>query len=230
MSEQKDGKSKIRKLAVLALIIGGVVSAFYFTPLNFSHFTPTNVKNFILGFGIYAPIVFLTIYILRSVLLFMPVFVVSLASGLAFGALWGWLLNVTGATLGATASFLFARYFGGEFLQMIPGMRSGTLEKFSEKVAEKGFLVVLPMRLIGIPPFDVVNYGCGLSKVKLKDYIAASFLGMLPGGFFTTYLGSSLENPLSAKFFIALAAFFLLMFVPYFYKKFKKTKSKEISQ
>ena len=206
------------------MVAVSVVAIFRFTSLDIADFTPTNVKNFILGFGIYAPLVFLTIYTLRSVLLFMPVLVVSLASGLAFGPFWGWLLNVTGATIGASASFMFARYFGAGFISMIPGMRSGSFDKLSDKMAEKGFLVVLPMRLVGIPPFDVVNYGCGLSKVKFRDYVAASFLGMLPGGFFTTYLGSNLENPLSPKFVVALAAFILLMFVPAVYKKFKKTK------
>jgi len=226
VSERSAKKKNLLKLLFLGIIVIVVVTVFRFTSLDISDFTPTNVKSFILGFGIYAPIVFLSIYTLRSVLLFMPVFVVSLASGLTFGPLWGWLLNVTGATIGASASFLVARYFGAGFLAMIPGLQSGAFDKLSDKIAEKGFLVVLPMRLVGIPPFDVLNYGCGLSKVKFRDYVAASFLGMLPGGFFTTYLGSNLENPLSPKFVVALAAFILLMFVPAVYKKFRKAKEK----
>ena len=224
MSKRPVKKKNLLKLLLLGMVAIGVVAIFRFTSLDVSDFTPTNVKKFILGFGIYAPAVFLTIYTLRSVLLFMPVFVVSLASGLTFGPLWGWLLNVTGATMGACASFFVARYFGAGFLAMIPGLQSGSFDKFSDKIAAKGFLVVLPMRLVGIPPFDVLNYGCGLSKVKFRDYVAASFLGMLPGGFFTTYLGSSLENPLSLKFVVALVAFILLMFVPAVYKKFRKAK------
>lgn len=221
---------QLRKLGILVLIVFLVFAVFQFTPLETSDFTPENIKNFILGFGILSPLVFLFLYGLRGVLIIIPVLVMSLTSGLAFGIWWGWLLNVTGATLNASVSFLLVRFFGRDVIDMIPFFKSGKLKSFDDKAEEHGFKVIFFMRLIPLFQYDAVNFGGGLSKIKFRDFVLGSFVGMIPGGFITNFLGSSLENWKSPKFIIAVAAFILLMFVPFFYKKFKKTKSDETVQ
>ncbi len=208
------------KLGILAGIILIIISVFYFTPLERSDFTPEQIRNFILGFGALAPIVYITIYGLRGVIMIIPVLVMSLTGGLVFGIWWGWILNVTGATLGACLSFITARFFGRSAIENLPFFK-GKLKSFDEKAEEHGFKVILFMRLVPLFQYDAVNFGSGLSKIKFKDYALASFIGMLPGGFITNFLGSSLENWKSPKFFIAIGAFLLLMFIPAIYKKFK---------
>lgn len=215
-------QNHIKKLGILAAVIVAIVSIFQFTSLDISNFTRTNVKNFILGFGIYAPILYLILYTLRSVILVLPVGIMSAAGGLAFGIWWGWLLNVFGATLGSCVAFWVARFFGRGFIESIPFFKSGKLKTLDDKAEVHGFKVVLFMRLIPHFQFDAVNFGSGLSKVKFRDYIIATPIGMIPGGFVLPYLGSSLENLKSPKFFIAVAAFILLMLVPFIYIKMKK--------
>lgn len=215
-------QNHIKKLGILAAVIVAIVSIFQFTSLDISDFKPGKIKEFILGFGVVAPVAFLFLYGLRGILPVIPVLVMSLAGGLAFGVWWGWLLNVFGATLNSCVSFLAARYFGRGFIESIPFFKSGKLKTFDDKAEVHGFKVVLFMRLIPLFQYDAVNFGSGLSKVKFRDYIIATPVGMIPGGFVLPFLGSRLENWKSPIFFIAIAGFILLMFVPFIYKKLKK--------
>lgn len=213
---------KFARLAGLLAFTLAIIAVFRFTSLDISNFTPTRIKEFIQGFGVLAPIVFIAIYASRSVILVIPVGIMSLVGGLAFGKWWGTLYILIGATGGACLAFLFARYFGRGFLESIKWLQQGRIKEFEEKAGEQGFKLILLVRLIPLFQYDAVNFGAGLSKIKFRDFAIASFIGMAPGGFIGATLGSSLENVVSVQFFVALGAFVLLMLVPLLYKRFKK--------
>ncbi len=227
--ENESKKNNWIKLLILIGIIAAIISIFKFTALKISDFTPANVKNFILQFGIWAPIVFILIYTLRGALLVIPVGVMSLAGGLAFGKWLGTLYILIGATLGASLSFIIARYFGRHFIESFSWLHKGRIKSFDEGIERNGFRMMLFFRLIPLFQYDAVNFGAGLSRIKFRDYVLASFIGMIPGGFINATLGSSLENILSVQFFAALGIFILLMFVPTFYKKIKKKRQSKIA-
>ena len=88
--------------------------------------------------------------------------------------------------------------------------------------------MMLFMRLIPLFQYDAVNFGSGLSKMKFRDFVLGSFIGMAPGGFINATLGSSLENIISVQFFAALGFFILLMFIPTIYKAIKKKMSGDV--
>ena len=210
---------------ILAGIVVAIVLTFRFTPLSISDFTPTNVKNFILKFGVWAPIMFIIIYALRGAVLVIPVGIMSLAGGLAFGKWLGTIYILLGATLGASLSFMIARYFGRQFIESFSWLHKGKIKQFDDGIEKNGFRMMLFMRLIPLFQYDAVNFGAGLSKIKFRDYVLASFIGMVPGGFINAMLGSSLENIISVQFFAAIGVFILLMFIPTIYKAIKKKKS-----
>ena len=219
-----NGKTKWKRFALLAGIIVAILLVFKFAPLSISDFTPTNVKNFILSFGFWAPIVFITVYTLRGTILVIPVGVMSLAGGLAFGKWLGTIYILIGATLGASLSFLIARYFGRKFIESFAWLHKGKIKSFDDGIEKNGFRMMLFMRLIPLFQYDAVNFGGGLSKVKFRDFFLATLIGMAPGGFINATLGSSLEKIISVQFFIALAVFILLMFIPTIYKAIKKRR------
>jgi uncharacterized membrane protein YdjX (TVP38/TMEM64 family) len=223
------GKGKWLKLLILAGIVIGIVLIFRFTPLSISDFTPTNVKNFILQFGVWAPIVFIVIYALRGAVLVIPVGVMSLAGGLAFGKWLGTIYILIGATLGASLSFMIARYFGRKFIESFSWLHQGKIKSFDEGIEKNGFRMMLFFRLIPLFQYDAVNFGAGLSKIRFRNYVLASIIGMAPGGFINAMLGSSLENIISIQFFAALGVFILLMFVPTIYKMIKKKRSRDVA-
>jgi uncharacterized membrane protein YdjX (TVP38/TMEM64 family) len=212
-----------KRLVALALLAVLIVALFEFTPLDVEQFTPTRIKEFILGFGSLAPIMFITIYAARAVVLVVPVGVMSLAGGLAFGKWWGTLLILVGATLGSCLSFAVARYFGRGFIESLEWLHRGRIKQFDDKAAENGFKLILFVRLVPLFQYDAVNFGGGLSKIRLRDFALASFIGMAPGGFINALLGSSLENIISVQFFAALGAFIMLAFIPLIYRRIKKS-------
>ncbi len=216
----------LKRLGLLAAIVLTVAAVFQFTPLSLKDFTPTNIKNFILGFGAWGPLVFIALYASRAVIMVIPVGIMSFAGGLAYGQWWGTLYILIGATLGSTLSFLVARYFGRNFIEQFEWLHKGKIKSFDRGSEKHGFKLILFMRLVPLFQYDAVNYGAGLSKMKLRHFVLGSFIGMAPGGFINAMLGSSLENVISVQFFVALGLFISLMFIPAIYKKVKKSRNR----
>ncbi|MEL6494042.1 MAG: TVP38/TMEM64 family protein [Cyanobacteria bacterium J06623_7] len=146
-----------------------------------------NALEWVDNLGAIAPIAFMLIYVVATVA-FLPGSVLTLGSGVLFGVVWGSLYVFIGATLGATLAFLVGRYLArGWISQKIAGN-----EKFSaidRAVGKEGFKIVLLTRLSPVFPFNLLNYGLGVTGVSLKDYVLAS-VGMIPGTVMYVYFGS----------------------------------------
>ncbi len=217
-----------KKLIILITAALTVVAVFRFTPLSIAQFTPAKIREFILGFGVFAPFIFMGIYAARAVVLVLPVGVMSLAGGLAFGKWIGTVYILIGATTGSCLSFLIARYFGRSFIESFQWLHKGRIKRFDEKTAEHGFKAILFMRLVPLFQYDAVNFGAGLSKMKFRDFALGSFIGMIPGGFINAYLGSSIEHVRSVTFIGALGAFVALMFIPLIYRRIRRAKGAQL--
>lgn len=137
--------------------------------------------------GIAGPIAFMLVYAFATVA-FLPGSVLTLSGGAIFGLLWGSIYVFIGATVGATLAFLVGRYFArGWISKKIEGN-----EKFAaidRAVGKEGLKIVFLTRLSPIFPFNLLNYGMGVTGVALKDYVLAS-VGMIPGTIMYVYFGS----------------------------------------
>jgi uncharacterized membrane protein YdjX (TVP38/TMEM64 family) len=139
------------------------------------------------GLGAIAPIAFILLYILVTVA-FIPASVVTLGAGVVFGVIKGSLLVFIGAMLGATAAFLVGRYLAQDWV----ARRTADRPKFQAidaAIAREGRKVIFLLRLSPLFPFNLLNYGLGLSQVSLKDYVLGT-LGIVPGTIMYVYLGS----------------------------------------
>lgn len=129
------------------------------------------------------------LYVLACVA-FLPGSVLTLGAGAAFGLWTGFLLVSAGSTLGACASFLVGRYFLRDWvskkLQAVP-----VFAAIAAAVGQEGGKVVFLTRLSPVLPFNLLNYGYGLTGVGLGEYALASWLGMMPGTFLYVYLGAA---------------------------------------
>ena len=138
------------------------------------------------GLGALGPMVFILGYIGATVA-FIPGSVLSLAAGAIFGLGEGVVYVMTGATLGASLAFLLARYVAREAVeQRIAG--NAKFAAVDRAVGREGLKIVLLLRLSLVFPFNLLNYGLGLTQVRFRDYVLAS-IGMLPGSFLYTYSG-----------------------------------------
>ena len=136
-------------------------------------------------FGPWAPILFVLLYALGAVA-FVPGAALTVAGGVLFGPVWGTLWNLMGATLGATLAFLIARYSASGWVAARSGERLGRLIR---GVEQEGWRFVAFVRLVPLFPFNLMNYAFGLTRIRLGEYVLASFVCMAPGAIAYTYLG-----------------------------------------
>ncbi len=150
-----------------------------------------NALEWVDSLGAVGAIAFMLIYIVATVA-FLPGSILTLGAGVVFGVVLGSIYVFIGATIGATLAFLVGRYFArGWISKKIAGnAKFGAIDR---AVGEEGLKIVLLTRLSPIFPFNLLNYGLGVTGVSLKDYVIAS-VGMIPGTIMYVYLGSLAGN------------------------------------
>lgn len=147
-----------------------------------------NSLNWIRDLGPSGIAAFILIYIAACVL-FLPGSVLTLGAGAIFGVMKGSVIVSVASTLGATAAFLIGRYMARSLVaSKIAGNRKFTV--MDNAVAKEGWKIVGLTRLSPIFPFNLLNYAYGVTKVSLRDYFFASWIGMLPGTVVYVYVGS----------------------------------------
>jgi uncharacterized membrane protein YdjX (TVP38/TMEM64 family) len=139
----------------------------------------TDARQWINGLGSWGPLVLVLVYIL-AVVLALPGSAITIAGAALFGSLWGVVLVSIASTTGASICFLISRYLARDFILHKFGQNEKFL-KLDRLTEEHGAIVVAITRLIPLFPFNVLNYGFGLTGVRFRTYIFWSWLCMLPG-------------------------------------------------
>ena len=138
------------------------------------------------GLGPWGPVAFIIGYVVATVA-FIPGSVLTLAAGALFGLTRGILFVFVAATLGAAAAFLVARYVArGAIAKKLRG--NERFAAIDRAIGEQGRKIVFLLRLSPAFPFNLLNYGLGLTRVRFIDYVIAS-IGMLPGTVLYVYYG-----------------------------------------
>src|SRR5215467_15787247 len=153
--------------------------------VNRDHLDPALIESAIHDLGLLAPLGHVVLFALGTIL-FVPGAIFGLLGGALFGPLWGAVLNLAGATLGATAAFLVARYAAADWVRRKLG---GRLDRFIAEVEAEGWRFVAFVRLVPLFPFNLTNYALGLTRISLKHYVLASLVCMVPATVAYTWLG-----------------------------------------
>lgn len=175
-------------LVVGIVILAGVVLGFYFHLPGRVQDVMKSILDQIKPLGFWAPVLFVLLYIISCVAM-VPGSVLTLGGGAIFGLVEGSIYVSIGATLGATAAFLTGRYFTRDWVTAKIGAHP-TFAALDQAVAAEGWKIVLLTRLCAIFPFFLLNYGYGLTRVSLRHYVVATWLGIIPGSTVLVYLGS----------------------------------------
>jgi uncharacterized membrane protein YdjX (TVP38/TMEM64 family) len=139
------------------------------------------------GTGTPGLVVFSFIY-MGAAVLFLPGSVLTLLAGALFGLERGTLAVSAGATLGAAASFLIARYLARDRVAHLAA-ENPRFASLDAAVGKEGWKIVFLTRLSPIFPYNLLNYLFGLTRVGFWPYLLASWAGMLPGTILYVYLG-----------------------------------------
>jgi uncharacterized membrane protein YdjX (TVP38/TMEM64 family) len=161
-----------------------VVAAIVVCALFFQRHAPAIIE-WIDTLGLLAPVFFLLLYGLATIL-FLPTMALTLAGGALFGPILGTIFNLLGASLGAICAFFLSRYMASDWVAKKKNLR---LEKLILGVERQGWQFVALLRLIPIIPFNVVNYGLGLTRIKFTHYLVATIIFLIPAEIFFTYCG-----------------------------------------
>lgn len=174
-----------------------------------------DIQTYVNSFGKLAPIIYIIIFALVPLTLF-PDSIIAIAGGLIFGLVKGYIYTAIGAILGATLSFYISRKLGRNFVKKLTKEK---LDNVEEMINSNGFFIIFMLRLIPLFPFDIISYGAGLTSVKYKDFILATFLGTIPGILVFTNIGAQSVNMGSGSFYVSIGALVLLFIISMVLKK-----------
>ncbi len=137
-----------------------------------------SVRDWIESLGALGPVAFCALYIVAAVAM-VPGIALTVGAGALFGSVWGSVYVSIGSTMGAAMSFLIARYLARDsvssWLSQSPRFRH--LDDLTER---HGAMIVAITRLVPIFPYNLLNYGYGLTKVPFATYVFWSWLCMIP--------------------------------------------------
>ncbi len=244
MAIDEDGKAKAgtsagraKRFAPIGVILAGLGIGYFFGLHEFLTFESLvehrdALKTHVMHNIVMASAIYLGVYILAVAFSFPAASLLTILGGFLFGWFLAGTLTAFAATIGASIIFLAARTALGDFLQKIAGPG---VSKLAHSFEENAFGFLLVLRLAPVFPFFVINIAPALFNVPLRTYVAATFLGILPGTYAYAYLGQGLDSViLSAKeagtdvsvsdlvtteLTIAFAALALVAAIPFVIKK-----------
>ncbi|GAA0091929.1 TVP38/TMEM64 family protein [Paraclostridium bifermentans] len=216
---QKKKKSLILKIGVLLLIVGiylfvGPVNRFinqmifYLSMLNLE-----SLKQYILSFGIWAPIISFILMILQSVAAPLPAFLITFANAALFGWVKGALLSWTSAMAGAALCFYIARFLGRDTVEKLTSKFAiDSVDEFFNKYGKHTILIA---RLLPFMSFDLVSYAAGLTSMSFVSFFIATGIGQLPATIIYSYVGDMLTGgaKLMMMGILTLSAISVLIYV-----------------
>ncbi|MDP6365306.1 MAG: TVP38/TMEM64 family protein [Nitrospinota bacterium] len=234
-SQAMGGALSVKRLAPLAILAAGFVAFFALGLDRYLSFSALRENRHLLlawvdAWGVAAAAAYIAVYAAAVALSIPGGAVLSITGGFLFGAFWGTLYILVGATAGATALFIIAKTSLGEILRE----RAGPwLKRMEEGFGENALSYLLVLRLVPLFPFFVVNLVPAFLGVRLSTYIIGTFLGIIPGTAVFASVGAglgsifdggeafSLQGVLTPQIIAGMTGLALLALIPLAYKKIK---------
>ncbi|WP_315118528.1 VTT domain-containing protein [uncultured Clostridium sp.] len=212
-------KKTILKITLIIIII---MLAFYMMKIfdiDIRNIKIDDLVDYISTYGKFAMLCFLIICLLKPLLICVPSAMFSIIGGILFGPIIGFILSMVGFFLSGTVAFSIARFLGQS---KISQMLKGRAADINANIEKNGFKMLLLLRLPPVLPYDPLSYTCGLSKIRYRDFILASIIGVVPETLCYSVMGRNIFNPYSAKFIVPLAfIIFATASATFFFKKAK---------
>jgi uncharacterized membrane protein YdjX (TVP38/TMEM64 family)/rhodanese-related sulfurtransferase len=218
---------QIRRFAPRCALLALLVAAAAWVALHKHQFDAALIDALIAAVGPWGPLLHILLFAIGTVA-FIPGSIFAVAGGALFGPVWGTMCNLLGATLGATAAFLVARYVAGEWVER---RADGRLKRLIEGVDAEGWRFVAFVRLVPLFPFNLSNYALGLTRISVREYVLATIICMLPGSIAYTWVGYAGRSALAGGSdalryaLLALALLAMIAFLPRFIVRLRRSFS-----
>lgn len=156
----------------------------------------------------WAVLVVMGLYAAASLVMF-PLSLMVALTGLIFGPWWGFGYALAGTLSASMLDWWVGRRIGREALMRHGGKH---LKGLSRYLAGRGIRTMVLVNLLPLAPFTLTNMMAGAFRLRFRDYMIGSTLGIVPGLAAVTLLGSQLGELATARSYreIALATLGLL--------------------
>jgi uncharacterized membrane protein YdjX (TVP38/TMEM64 family) len=196
------GRRWIRPLLLLLVLAVGTVVA-----LTIGIPPIEEIRSWVGRAGWAAPVLFAALYAALT-LTPAPATVTSITAGVLFGLPVGLAVVMAGATTGAATGFALARVLGRDTVARID---NECREHLDALLRRNGLIAIVGIRLVPLLPFAAVNYACGLSALRTRDYLLGTALGILPGATAYVTIGAFGATPGSVPFLLAVGGLAVLL-------------------
>lgn len=149
------------------------------------------IMDYVDGNYTLAVLVFMGIYIVSTVFSLPIATFLTLLAGFLFGAILGTIFVVVSATIGATIIYTLAKTI---FRDWLYSRFSERVTRHLHKIEADAFNYILFLRLVPLFPFFIVNIAPAFARIKTRDYVLATLIGIIPGSFVYVYAGRALES------------------------------------
>lgn len=184
-------KKNFKKIFLVITLMIIIVLFWLFDLFQYFNIEQINeLISFIQGFGWLAPVIFMVLYILATIL-FLPGLPLTLLAGIIFGPIFGSIWVSIASTIGATCAFIIARYLGREQVEKWFS-KSDMLTKLDQGVKREGWKMVAITRLVPLFPFNAQNYVYGLTDIPLSIYVLVSWICMMPATIAYVFLAGAI--------------------------------------
>lgn len=143
----------------------------------------------------FTPVAIVASYVAAG-LLMVPVTLLIAVTGIVFGPLQGFLYAMSGTLLSSAVTYGLGNWLGRETVQRLLGPR---INRLSKRIARRGILAIVVVRILPVAPFTIVNVVAGASHIGFRDYLIGTALGMFPGILMTVtfvhHLVKAVRNP-----------------------------------
>jgi phospholipase D1/2 len=124
-----------------------------------------------------APLIVVAAYVIGG-LVVLPVTVMIAFTGIVFGPILGFAYALIGVTLSAIFIYYLGRKLGRATVRRIAGKR---VNELSRRIAKRGLIAVVVVRMLPIAPFTLINLIAGASHIRFRHFVLGTILGMAPG-------------------------------------------------
>ncbi|HTZ40316.1 MAG TPA: TVP38/TMEM64 family protein [Syntrophales bacterium] len=181
-------------------------------------FEPARLESLLEDIGPMAPVTYMVIMAATAVLIPIPGPPLFVVAGALFGPILGTVYAVAGSMAGAMVAFVIARFLGREFIESLVGRQVVICCECSEGLLIK---IIFFSRLLPLISFDVVSYGAGLTRMKLRHFALATLLGSIPMTFIYHSFGSVLKIGTTAAVALGIVIVVILFALPYLAERYE---------
>lgn len=205
--------TKFHKILISLFVLILVLSILFLYNNNILNLD--TLKNLILNSGYFAPIIYIIAFSLVP-LTFFPDSVLAILGGSIFGLGPGFFYTSIGALIGGSISFFLSRLLGKSFVEKL---ESDKIQNIQILLKDKGFFMILILRLIPLFPFDLISYGAGLTKISYKDFALGTLIGTIPGILVFVNLGAQWISLDKNSIYLSVSLLIIFIISSVFLKK-----------